>query len=94
MALTTLEATTITRAVVVARKLLDEIKPVLDALNIIYDSDDGVKETVTQGDLDDTPSLSGLTETQLDDALYVLTNNIRTALASGYTQLAHLAARG
>lgn len=91
--LNTLEANTIARGRAMARKLLEEVKPILDGLNTIYDSAGGVKETVDQGDLDAASELSGLTKAQLDDAMYVMTATIKTALQDGYTQLAHLAAR-
>lgn len=94
MALTALEANTITRAIVQARKLLEEVQPVLDGLNIIYNSTNGAATTITQEDLDESLQLSGLTKQQLDDAMFVLTGAVRTAVDAGYTALAHLAARG
>jgi hypothetical protein len=95
MPLTTLEANTIARAITAAKRVLDEFKPAIDQLNIIYDSAGGAKVTITQAKLDEAGNLSGLTKAQLDDALYVLTNNVRLALdAAAVTALAHLAARG
>lgn len=41
MALNALEQNTIARGKAMARKLLEEIKPIVDGLNIAYDSDDG-----------------------------------------------------
>jgi hypothetical protein len=93
MALTTLEQNTISRGIAAAKLLLEEVKPQLDALNIIYDSVGGAKETISQPGIDEIPSLSGLTKVQLDDALYQLTAILRPALLSGYAVLAHLAAR-
>lgn len=93
MALNALEQNTISRAKHMARKLLEEVKPIIDGLNIAYDGSGGVKSTVDQADLDSDPSLSNPTKAQLDDALYVMTDTIRTALANSYTQLAQLAVR-
>ncbi len=94
MALDALEATTIARATAAARKILEELKPILDGLNVIYDTETtGAKVTITQADLDSAPNLSGITKAQLDDGMYVLTATIRTAVANGYTQLAQLSAR-
>lgn len=93
MPLNQLELDTISRGCQAAKKVLDEVKPVLDQLNVIYDSAGGVKSTVSQADLNEFPQFSGLTEGQLDDGFFVLTATLREALANGFTQLAHLAAR-
>ena len=77
----------------VAKLLLDQVKPVLDQLNPIYDGAGGVKTTVDQAGLDGVSSFSGLTKTQLDDGMYVLTATIKAALDNGLTQLTQLAAR-
>lgn len=94
MAFTKLESDTVSEGCQLARKLLHDIKPVLDRLNILYDSAGGLKETITQEDLDSVPSFSDLTKAQLDDGMFVLTATLRTALTDGLTQLAHIAARG
>jgi hypothetical protein len=92
--LNALEANTIARANAAARKILEELKPVLDGLNVIYDTETtGAKVTITQQNLDADPALSGITKGQLDDGMYVLTATLRAAIAAGYTQLAQLAAR-
>lgn len=94
VALTTLEATTISRAAAVAKRLLDEVKPVLDSLDVIYNTETtGGGDTITQANLDLATNLSGLTKAQLDDALFALTSAVRGALDNAYVQLAHLAAR-
>jgi hypothetical protein len=94
MPLNQLAQTTILRGIQSARKVLEELKPVIDGINIVYDSQGGLKDTITQQDLDDLSSLSGLTKAQLDDAMYVLTAVLRSDIANSYSQLAHLAARG
>lgn len=93
MALTILEQNTINQGCRQAKKLIEEIKPIIDELNAIYDSGGGVKSTVTQNNLDAAPFLSGLTKAQLDDGMFALTATIKAALGDGLTQLAQLAAR-
>lgn len=93
MALSTLELNTIRRGAQMARLVIDQLKPVIDELNVIYDADDGVKEIVDQEALDTEPSLSGLTKAQLDDGMYALTATLKTTIGNAYTQLVHLAAR-
>lgn len=94
MAITILEKATVSEGIQVARKLVNEIKPVLDRLNVVYDSDDGVKETLDQAKLNEVTDWSGVTEAQVDDAMFVITSTLRTALSNGYTQLVQLASRG
>lgn len=91
--MTALESNTISLSLQAAKKVLDELKPVIDRLNIIYDSEGGAKTTITQEDLDGVASFSGLTKTQLDDGMWILTSVLRTDIANGYSALAQLAAR-
>jgi hypothetical protein len=93
LALNALGQNTVSRGINAAKYLVEQLKPILDELNIIYDSQDGLKSTIQQSDLDGIPSFSGLTKQQLDDGMYVLTATIRTDLSNGYSQLAQLAAR-
>lgn len=93
MALTPLETNTVSRGMQLAKYLVEQLKPVLDELNVIYDADGGVKSTITQQNLDLVPGFSGLTKQQLDDAYYVLTSVVRTDLDNGLSQLSKLAAR-
>lgn len=93
MALTTLERETIRKGAVSARILLDTLKPIADQLNVIYDSAGGAKTTITQADMDGESALSGLTKTQLDDAMFAITSTVKTAVDGAITQLSHLAAR-
>lgn len=92
--LTQLEKITILRGIVAAKRLVDEIKPLYDQLNVVYDSAGGVKETVTQEDLDGYIEFAGLTKQELDDGMYVLTNVLKGSLTNSYSQLVKLAARG
>lgn len=93
MSLTALEQNTISRSINAAKYLVEVLKPVLDELNVIYDSSGGLKTTITQGNMDTVASFSGLTKGQLDDGMYALTATIRGDLVNAYTQLAQLAAR-
>lgn len=93
MALNALERATVLKAMRVAQKLLIEVKPYLDAMNIIYDSEGGVKSTITQQDLDDDETLSGLTKQQLDDGMWVLTATLRSDLQNGFFAISQLAER-
>jgi hypothetical protein len=93
MALTPLEQDVVSRGAQAASKVIYELKPIIDSLNILYDSQGGAKETISQPELDAVSSFSGLTKTQLDDGMYVLTSTLRTAINSAYAQLAELAAR-
>ncbi len=94
MALSALELNTISKGLAAAAKVIDEIEPLLHRLNVLYDSDGGLKTTITQEGLDAVPSFSGLTKGQLDDGMYALTTGIKGAIAASYTALATLAARG
>lgn len=93
MALTALESNTVSRGLQAAKKVVDELKPVIDSLNIIYDSAGGAKTTITQQNLDLVPSFSGITKAQLDDGMFALTATLRTAINDAYTQLVQLSAR-
>jgi len=65
----------------------------VNGLQVIYDGTGGVKTTVTQDKLNETPGLSGLTKQQLDDGMYALTSGVKGAIDTAYTQLAQIAAR-
>ena len=93
MALTTLEQNTISIGCKQAKLLIEQVKPILDGLNAIFDADGGVKSTVTQQNLDAAAFLSGLTVQQLNDGFYALTTTIKGDLNTAITQLAQLAAR-
>lgn len=91
--LTKLELETIKKGFVTARIVLDSVKPLVDQMNIVYDSAGGVKATTTQEDLDSQTDFSGLTKTQLDDGMYALTSTLKTAIDGAVTQLTQLSAR-
>jgi hypothetical protein len=93
MALNALEKNTISRGILAAQLVVEQLKPVLDSLNIIYDSGGGAKTTIDQPGLDEVASFSGLTKMQLDDGLYALTTTLKGAIDNAYTNLAQLSAR-
>lgn len=93
MPISTLEKDTLGKAFAVAKTVLGDLHPKLQALQEMYDSAGGVKETLTQAELDELPELSGMTKTQVDDGLYVLTTLLLPAITNGYPALAQLAAR-
>lgn len=90
--ITKLESDTVSRGMQMAKDLLD-LYGDLKQLNVIYDSGGGVKETITQQDLDGVSSFSGLTKQQLDDGMFALTSTVLTALTNSMTQLSELSAR-
>lgn len=94
MALSTLEQNTVTKALTLAKQVIEQVKPVMDELDVIYNSASGAKTTITQAGLDAIPSFSGLTKQQLDDGLYALTATLKGDITTAYSQLAQLATRG
>jgi len=94
MSITTLESNTVSNGIKACNLVLQQLKPLLDSLDAIYNAAGGVKETLTQDDLDGVTSFSNLTKAQVDDAMYALTSSIKGAIDSAYSQLAELAARG
>jgi hypothetical protein len=94
VALSALEANTTARARAVAKKLLEEVLPVLNGLDIIYNTaTTGAKFTITQANMDADPGLSGMTKAQLDDLLFALTGALRNDLTTSFAQLSQGAAR-
>lgn len=91
--MTPMAQNTINQAAKLARKVLVELKPALDQLNVLYDAEDGLKKTITDADLPGDATWSGLTKKQLDDSMWVLTATLRNALTDGYAALAQLAGR-
>lgn len=93
MPVNTLERDTLAKSFAVCKTVLLDLKPKLEGLAQIYDSAGGVKTTLTQEELDELIELSGLTKTQVDDGMYVLTTLILPAIQQGYPALSQLAAR-
>ena len=93
MPISQLEKDTLSKSFAVSKQLLLDIQPKLAGLQQIYDSAGGVKETLTQEELDEIAELSGLTTQQVQDGLYALTTVLLPAIETGYPALAQLAAR-
>lgn len=94
MPMTPLELQTVQKLAAVAKFLVQEVKPVVDALNVDYDSAGGVKSTLDQTKLDAEASLSGITKQQVDDGAYAITATLKDVLTNTFTQLEKLASRG
>ena len=92
MALSQLERDTLAKSFAVSKQVLADLLPRLDSLNEIYNSAGGVKDTLTQGELDELPELSGLTKQTVDDAIFALTGMKTTADAAA-AALNQMAAR-
>jgi hypothetical protein len=92
MAISVLEKSVVDKGMLVAKKLL-LLKSVVDELNVLYDADDLVKETLTQGDLDGVSEWSGITKANVDDGMYAITAGLRILLNDAHTQLAILSGR-
>lgn len=93
MPMSQLESDAIAKSCAVAKQLLFDLQPKLEGLRAIYDSEGGVKTTLTQEEMDENAALSGLTKQQLDDALFAMTGAILTGIENGYSAIAQIAAR-
>lgn len=93
MPMSQLELDTLSKIFAIAKQVIADIHPKLASLAQIYDSAGGMSETLTQEELDEIVSLSGLTKQQVDDGVYVLTTLMLPAIQNGYPALAQLAAR-
>ena len=88
-----LEKDTLSKSFASSKTLLFDVQPKLASLQQIYDAAGGVKETLTQADLDEIAELSGLTKEQVDEGLYALTTVVLPGITNNYAVLAQLAAR-
>ena len=93
MPMSQLERDTLSKSFAVCKTVLADLHPKLQSLQQIYDSAGGVKDTLTQEELDELAELSGLTVIQVQDGLYVLTTLLLPNITTGYPALAQLAAR-
>ena len=93
MPLNALERDTLAKSFAACKQILMDLQPKLESLAIIYDSTGGVKETLTQEELDEITELSGLTKQQVDDGFYALTAVILPGVQNSYPALAQMAAR-
>jgi len=93
MSLSTLEYDTVNAIAAICKQVISELEPALRELQQIYDASGGVKETLTQEELDEVVAFSDLSKTTLDDAAYALTTVLLPAIGAGYASLAQVAAR-
>jgi len=93
MSISTLEYDTVNSIAALAKQTINELEPRLRELQQIYDASGGVKETLTQEELDEVAAFSDLSKTTLDDAAYALTTVLLPAITAGYAALAQVAAR-
>ena len=92
MPMSTLERDTLAKSFAVSKQLLLDLQPKLAGLNEIYNSVGGVKETLTQAELDELPELSGLQKSTVDDAQFAL-SGLTTGITNAYAALSQMAAR-
>jgi hypothetical protein len=93
MALDKLGLDTVSRSMQGAKLLMEQALPILNQIDLIYNQAGGLKETITDADLAEVPSYSGLTKQELDDGIYALTSGVKGALTSGYNAITQLAVR-
>ena len=92
MSISQLEKDTLSKSFAICKQLLLDLQPKLQSVNEIYNSVGGVKETLTQAELDELPELSGLQKTVVDDAQFAMAG-LTTGITNAYPALAQLAAR-
>jgi len=93
MPLNSYEILTIQRVTQMARLVVEQLKPGIDNLDVVYNSAGGVKDTITAADLGQDALYGGMTEQQLDDAVYALTVTIKTAVDTALPVLQNVAYR-
>lgn len=93
MPMTQLEYDTVNFIAAICKQVIAELGPKLGELQQIYDASGGVKDTLTQDELDEVAAFSGLSKTTLDDAAYALTTTLLPAITNSFPSLAQVAAR-
>jgi hypothetical protein len=88
-----LESDTLAKLFALCKTMEFDVQPKLAQLDAIYNSAGGVKETLTQEELDEVPGLSGLQKQTVDDGVFALTSGVLTALVNASAALSQLAAR-
>ena len=92
MPLSQLENDTLAKAFAISKQILLDLHPKLANLNELYNSVGGVSSTLTQAELDELPTLSGLQKTTVDDALFAMAG-LTTTITSAFAALNQMAAR-
>jgi hypothetical protein len=93
MTMTTLEFDCVNAIAAICKQVINELEPKLSELQQIYDAAGGVKESLTQDELDEIAAFSDLSKTTLDDAAYALTTTLLPAITNSFPSLAQVAAR-
>jgi hypothetical protein len=93
MSMSQLEFDTVNAIAVLCKQVINELEPKLAELQQLYDAAGGVKETLSQAELDEVAVFSDLSKTTLDDAAYALTTTILPAITNSFPSLAQVAAR-
>jgi hypothetical protein len=93
MPLSQLEHDTVSKLCALTKNVLADWQPRLASLNEVYNATGGVKETLSQDELDEVAVFSDLSKTTLDDAAYALTTTILPAITNSFPSLAQVAAR-
>lgn len=88
-----LERDTLAKMFAISKTLLADIQPKLASLNEIYNAaGTGVGSTLTQGELDELPELSGLQKGTVDDSAFAMAG-VLTSLTNASAALNQMAAR-
>jgi hypothetical protein len=93
MSMSQLEFDTVNAIAAICKQVISELEPKLSELQQLYDAAGGVKETLSQEELDEIAVFSDLSKTTLDDAAYALTTTILPAITNSFPALAQVAAR-
>jgi hypothetical protein len=93
MSMSQLEYDTVNVIAAICKQVINELEPKLAELQQLYDASGGVKESLTQEELDEIAVFSDLSKTTLDDAAYALTTTILPAITNSFPALAQVAAR-
>jgi hypothetical protein len=70
MPMSVLENDSVAKICALSKSVLADLRPRLSSINELYNSAGGIKETLTQEELDEVTALSGLTKTTLDDTVF------------------------
>lgn len=93
MAMNALQQNTVTLSMDAAKIIVEQLSPLIDRLDKVYNSQNGVKTTIDQAGLDSVSSFSGLTKAQLDNGIYALTATLKSSIDAAFDALVALSAR-
>lgn len=93
MSMSQLEYDVVNAIAAICKTVINELEPKLSEIQQLYDASGGVKESLSQEELDEIAAFSELSKTTLDDAAYALTTTILPAITNSFPSLAQVAAR-